>query len=299
MAAVWIFHITEFANRRPKKTIPAAVVFLVIAVAVFFMGRAFDGRAKAAEQARSVPPVKPPGLSTPLPRAEELNPPAVTKKKQSANSISRAPASNVDAPKKGIDVGKDAVAMGRIPDGSKIGDGSVVIGATDDKGNTILNQGGLAVGKGATAGPNSIAIGAKASAGNTYTTPNIVVFDPLKVEQFKRDVGIAPAALDIEASVYEPRAFALGNRICAVLNDSTGWKCNATQAATTEFNGVNIHVKTATYPPAIVLQKALRLLDIKAPGFLKDELGETKLELWIGRLTDYQNMFLPSGSPHE
>jgi hypothetical protein len=56
--------------------------------------------------------------------------------------------------------------MGSIPDGSKIGDRSVVVGPTDADGNTILNRGGLAVGNGAKADSTSIAIGAHANAGS-------------------------------------------------------------------------------------------------------------------------------------
>ena len=61
-----------------------------------------------------------------------------------------------------LDVGRDSVVMGNDVTGH-VGDGSVVIGATDDRGNVILNT-PMAVGRGATAGPNSIAIGADAGA---------------------------------------------------------------------------------------------------------------------------------------
>lgn len=62
-----------------------------------------------------------------------------------------------------LKVGRDAVVMGNVI--GAIGDGSVVIGATDDRGNVILNQ-SMAVGYGAFAGPGSIAIGAFAGAGS-------------------------------------------------------------------------------------------------------------------------------------
>jgi hypothetical protein len=62
-----------------------------------------------------------------------------------------------------IKTGKDAVVIGNVS--GDIGDGSVVIGATDERGNTIINQ-PMAVGRGAKAGPGSIAIGAGASAGS-------------------------------------------------------------------------------------------------------------------------------------
>lgn len=62
-------------------------------------------------------------------------------------------------------VGKDSVVIGNIPSDSHVGDGSVVIGATDSRGNTNINQ-PMAVGRRAQATPGSIAIGAFARAGN-------------------------------------------------------------------------------------------------------------------------------------
>lgn len=64
-------------------------------------------------------------------------------------------------------IGKDSVVYGKVPEGLIVGDRSVVIGATDRQGNTILNT-PMAVGYGAKAGPGSIAIGAHAGAG-THT----------------------------------------------------------------------------------------------------------------------------------
>ena len=64
---------------------------------------------------------------------------------------------------KKIKTGKDTVVIGNVS--GSVGDGSVVIGATDERGNTIINQ-PMAVGRGATAGPGSIAIGAGASSGS-------------------------------------------------------------------------------------------------------------------------------------
>ena len=65
-------------------------------------------------------------------------------------------------------VGKDSVVMGNVSPDSSVGDRSVVVGATDERGNTILNK-PMAVGHGAKAGPDSIAIGAQASAGAAPT----------------------------------------------------------------------------------------------------------------------------------
>jgi len=64
---------------------------------------------------------------------------------------------------KNINVGKDSVVIGDVS--GNVGDGSVVIGATDAKGSVILNQ-SMAVGKNAYASEGSIAIGANAGAGS-------------------------------------------------------------------------------------------------------------------------------------
>jgi hypothetical protein len=64
---------------------------------------------------------------------------------------------------KKLKTGKDSVVIGDVT--GEIGEGSVVIGATDSRGNTIINQ-PMAVGRGAHAAPGSIAIGAGASAGS-------------------------------------------------------------------------------------------------------------------------------------
>ena len=76
---------------------------------------------------------------------------------------------------KKIKVGKNAVVIGDVS--GEIGDGSVVIGATDERGNTILNE-SMAIGKGAKASQGSIAIGSGASAG----TDLFHLIDALKSE---------------------------------------------------------------------------------------------------------------------
>ncbi len=68
--------------------------------------------------------------------------------------------------KRKLTVGADSVVIGRVS--GSVGDGSVVIGATDERGNVILNQ-PMAVGRNAYAGPGSIAIGTNASAGSELT----------------------------------------------------------------------------------------------------------------------------------
>jgi len=67
-------------------------------------------------------------------------------------------------------VGQESVAIGRVA--GPVGDRSVVIGATDSNGNTIITQ-PMAVGYNAQAGPGSIAIGANARAGAPLVTNRV------------------------------------------------------------------------------------------------------------------------------
>ncbi len=59
-------------------------------------------------------------------------------------------------------VGDESVVIGNVR--KNVGNKSVVIGATNNRCNTILNK-SMAVGYGAKAGPDSIAIGAYAGSG--------------------------------------------------------------------------------------------------------------------------------------
>lgn len=70
-----------------------------------------------------------------------------------------------------LNVGKDSVVIGDVS--GNVGDGSVVVGPTDDRGNVILNQ-PMAVGRNAFAGPGSIAIGAGAGAGAGAQLSNLI-----------------------------------------------------------------------------------------------------------------------------
>lgn len=70
-----------------------------------------------------------------------------------------------------LNVGDDSVVIGQVT--GTVGDGSVVIGPSDDHGNVILNQ-AMAVGRGAFAGPDSIAVGAGAGAGSQAQLPYLV-----------------------------------------------------------------------------------------------------------------------------
>jgi hypothetical protein len=78
-----------------------------------------------------------------------------------ANARSVPPTSN-------LDVGDESVVVGRVAPNTRVGNRSTIVGATDDRGNTILNI-PMAIGHGAYAGPSSIAIGTGAGAGTRAT----------------------------------------------------------------------------------------------------------------------------------
>jgi len=63
-------------------------------------------------------------------------------------------------------IGKDSVVIGNVPEHLEVGEGCVIIGATDNRGNCII--GPMAAGRNAHAGPGSIAIGAGAGAGTSF-----------------------------------------------------------------------------------------------------------------------------------
>jgi len=99
-----------------------------------------------------------------------------------------------------IKTGKDSVVIGDV--NGEVGDGSVVIGATDERGNTIINQ-PMAVGRGAKAGPGSIAIGAGASAGSNL----FHLLDQLKaIPEVQTDQTLLATigALETELQKQEP-----------------------------------------------------------------------------------------------
>ena len=194
--------------RAPRKSLlsTAVVCALGLAIVVFSSGR---DAGKATPERKAELRKKSDTIATPvltqIPNAKDEHnvvPHAVQKPvvpdskvdqsaKQTASNKSIAPANK----ETGITVGKDSVAMGRIPDGSRIGDNSVDVGATDDKGNTILNQGGLAVGRGAKADSTSIAIGAGANAGSGNVGP--VTVQPGSVVSFGQQGGVTAGQINI------------------------------------------------------------------------------------------------------
>jgi hypothetical protein len=111
-------------------------------------------------------------------------------------------------------VGKHSVVIGNVSPNLQVGEGSVVIGATDSHGNTILNQ-PMAVGLHAKAGPGSIAIGAFAGAGlgginlPEALGPQIRQLVSLALEQQNAQLLTAFEKLSAELRVPEPKGSAI------------------------------------------------------------------------------------------
>jgi hypothetical protein len=72
------------------------------------------------------------------------------------------------APPSSLSVGDESVVVGRVAPNTRVGNRSTIVGATDDRGNTILNT-PMAIGHGAYAGPGSVAIGTGAGSGARAT----------------------------------------------------------------------------------------------------------------------------------
>ncbi len=100
-------------------------------------------------------------------------------------------------------VGNDTVVIGNVPSNTEVGDGSVVIGATDSNGNTILNT-PMAIGRNANAGPGSIAIGAGANAGSAHSLA--AELHELTLMAVRADDGETAAQLEaIRAELMKPQ----------------------------------------------------------------------------------------------
>jgi hypothetical protein len=66
-------------------------------------------------------------------------------------------------------IGDDNVVVGQPPD--EMGSGNTIVNIADARANTILNQGGLAIGRNARADATTIAIGTNAMAGTNLVPP--------------------------------------------------------------------------------------------------------------------------------
>ena len=101
-------------------------------------------------------------------------------------------------------IGKRSVGMGNLPPGTTIGDDSVVIGTTDNNGNTILNT-TMAIGANAHAGEGSIAIGYNAGAGGGL----ISLLSELQQQSDDTEVSSAAASIITELKSPQPNADAI------------------------------------------------------------------------------------------
>ena len=92
-------------------------------------------------------------------------------------------------------MGDENTVVGKVPDGIRMGSGNTIVCPTDARGNTLLNQGGRAIGRDAHADSTSIAIGAGAGAG--AHVPVMRVLESLKgaVEGAGTDQHLQQAAL--------------------------------------------------------------------------------------------------------
>ncbi len=98
-----------------------------------------------------------------------------------------------------LNVGDDSVVMGNVA--GTVGSRSVVIGPTDNRGNTILNQ-PMAVGNNAHAGPGSIAIGANAGAGSEMA---VVLAEIGKIIEATGDQALIEAFRDLCRELKNPQ----------------------------------------------------------------------------------------------
>jgi hypothetical protein len=96
---------------------------------------------------------------------------------------------------KPITIGSDSVVIGDVA--GSVGDRSVVIGATDQRGHVILTT-PMAVGHRAVAGPGSIAIGAGAMAG--VALADIKAIDPVAAMRGAHE-ALSPGHREFEAAL--------------------------------------------------------------------------------------------------
>jgi hypothetical protein len=80
LAATWTFYHTDYAGRKRRGTIPAAAVFLLIAVILFFAGRAFDSHSTEAKT-----PTRPPATSPSV--QQQQNAPNVQQTNQGGGNV--------------------------------------------------------------------------------------------------------------------------------------------------------------------------------------------------------------------
>jgi hypothetical protein len=112
-----------------------------------------------------------------------------------------------------LDVGQESVVVGYVE--GKIGDRCVVIGPTDNKGNTILNR-DTAIGNRAYAGPGSVAVGHEAgAAGSPFAQ---LTSELAQLQNMMRQLPDSAAHQDAIAAVGQAAEAAKNNDEAGVLH---------------------------------------------------------------------------------
>jgi hypothetical protein len=122
-------------------------------------------------------------------------------------------------------IGKNSVVMGLVSPDLEVGEGCVIIGPTDERGNTIIDK-SMAVGHGAQAGPDSIAIGAFSGAGILHQST-------IDFRSLAHELETLRIAMRKEATITE--------------HDIAIWEVAAAQTAAAQGNGAKAleHLKNA------------------------------------------------------
>lgn len=180
------------------------------------------------------------------------------------------------------------------------GNGNTIIGATDAHGNTILNQGGMAIGRGANADPTSIAIGADAHAGTqqNYESQTCVgsacaqgpgsratfnQFGPPKLEMTSVQRAAISVAMEqyagttirVLTSTNDQDAKQFGAQLVGALQDAhmsvTHKEAGTMVVEGAKPSGISMNFSQDHRPAAIALEREISKLGI-APAMTVDQL---------------------------
>ncbi len=294
VASVWTFHYTDFASRRMGATAIAAVVFIGIAVSIFFVGQAVDARTNAAphnvaevnKQATvsvTVAPVQSPT------NGSTAGPPLSSSVSEGTSTIPRTGRkSNSNARNT---IGNDNTVV-NAPIPPSMGDGNTIVGATDSNGNAIYNKGGTAIGRGAKADSTSIAIGAGANAGATSVVQNNV-----------QGINIGPGATVVNPQVFNqsPPATILWKVIDYAPNGNefvSHWAITVSGAAIpqliAEVHAVSL-IRAVVSPPLVMGLGLSDLRDGSMTSSINNVFGRLTLEAHLKEAGDPINVAFSCG----
>lgn len=159
---VYHSHFTRRASNRNKHISAVAIGFCVLVIGGFQLRGQWKSENQASPSNSDLTPQlnQLPLASTPLASITAPIPQELTPKRKKV-----IPYRNAHSRAESTIRGTNNTLVGSVSNGPIIGDGNTIVGATDANGNTVLNHGGTAIGRGATADSTSIAIGANARAG--------------------------------------------------------------------------------------------------------------------------------------